>query len=1742
MSSVDNRIVNMQFNNTQFNKGAADSQKALETLEKTIASSAQSKGLQSMAGQVDGVTSRFSAMQVAGVAAIATIASKATSMGLNLAKKFTISPLMDGFQEYQTGLSSIQTIMANTGKSVKQVNHALDQLNEYSDQTIYNFGEMAKNVGTFTAAGVDLKTSVASIKGIANLAALSGSNSQQASMAMYQLSQAIAAGKVGLQDWNSVVNAGMGGKIFQSALARTAQNMGDLSKNAVALEGPMKKLTIDGQSFRESISAAGGGESWLTSDVLVETLKQISGGYSKAQLMAKGYSEEQAKGIIKMQEDAFNAATQIKTLPQLLGVIQESIGSTWAGVFRTILGDFEQSKHLWSEAGLAIIGPQGFMTKAQNGLTDFVKEWAKLGGREEVIMGFQRTYKTLRRIFVNLGQAWRDVFPPAQNNALFKVSEGFNELSKKLRPTKDTMDSLQDIFGGVFALLHIGYTVVSAFSTVFMGFLSGLYDGTRESQSGTLDLLAAVGRILKAFDNWLTEGVKVREVLTEIGHVGGVVLSPLLKAIGLIGSAFAALARGEGLSGFMDPIHEAQSIFLTFVSNVLGGLAELTAPFDKVSGFIDNLKNKLDGLRTGLPDVSSVFGGSESGKATKALADGADRISTSFDKVSKSTDKVKGAVTGAYAAFTGGGADSAIEKTSKMGSAAVDSGLDFENFKETISLGLTRLKTAFDYVASGLGKVKDFVVALFGDMDALELASLVNTVFAGGLLLSLRSFVKFMQDFVSRTGSIRGSISYMFGSIGDSVRGLSDAFADRTKAELIKSYAIALGVLALSLIALSFVPADKLKVGIAALTTVIGLMVGSLFALSKIEGEFSMTATAAAMLILSAAMINLAIAVGVFGSMDMKTLKQGISALAATLAILMLAFLGFSKITGSIEGMAASIFIIALAMQALAVAVLMFGSQDLETLKKGLGAMAIGLGILVAAMLGLDRIKGSVEGLAGSIFVMAAAMVVLAAAVGAFGKMKPKTLEQGLKAVAIGLGMMVVAIMLLSSNSAGALAGATAMLIMAAALNALISVILILGATPWQVVAQGIGLFAAALAVLLAAGAIAGIPVVTAGLGILATTVVLLGAGLFLAGAGMAAFGAGFAVMAAAGVAGVAVMVAAFQAFMALLPSIAVQIAAAFVAFLKVLAAASPKIRASMGTIFRNMIGVITDAIPEIGKLFQKLIDTGIKVLTNSIPKYIELGFTIIDEFINSAEEHVPNIAESAVNLIANFLTEIGNGLPDIIDAGTRLVIRFIRGMGKASAQIADATGQTILDVLNGIDAAVEKYSSQIRNAGLRIAGHLIDGMTGGLAGKVSSGVGGAVSAGLDAIGLGRAMANRQDIRSSAQQAVNTALGLANANLSEGNSATGRTARAASTAQARADSAQTAADIQARAAQAADRKAAQAEAKAGKKNASRASKKRAGKLRREANKSANKAAKMQSGADAKQAAADRAAEALSWQQSFAEADSQGKGEMWEERANDYALRAQKLMQQANAQAAAATKLRGKERIAMQRAAEASARAAKEQADKAIAADKEADKYYAQNVQERIDQLNAEKTARAEEDKFDKADTKTKSEMMTARAEASEKAAKAAQQIADDNLKQAIYYKDRDAEKAQRYLEIAEQAAQTADDAEDRAKQEREQAAQLAQQAASEGATGGGASTGGSLPIIQLSKTILENAASAMDSFTASQEAATALAASEPRVVQFEQTINSPEAVTASEVYRHTKNLISTADTNMSAPA
>ena len=375
--TIDERVVSMRFDNKQFEQNVQTSLSTLDKLKQKLNLTGAAKGLEEvnsaarkcdmnpLSNAVETVRVKFSAMEVMAITALQNITNSALAAGKNIISALTIDPVKSGFQEYETQINAVQTILANTsskGTTLEQVNKALDELNHYADMTIYNFTEMTRNIGTFTAAGVDLDTSVAAIKGIANLAAVSGSTSQQASTAMYQLSQALAAGTVKLQDWNSVVNAGMGGQVFQDSLKETARVHG------IAID----QMIEDEGSFRETLS-----KGWLTSDILTETLSKFTGDLNEKQLKTMGYTEEQIKSIIKMGQTANDAATKVKTFTQLFDTLKEAAQSGWTQSWEIIIGDFEKAKERLTELSDIFSGIIGRSADSRNAVLEgaFSSKW-----------------------------------------------------------------------------------------------------------------------------------------------------------------------------------------------------------------------------------------------------------------------------------------------------------------------------------------------------------------------------------------------------------------------------------------------------------------------------------------------------------------------------------------------------------------------------------------------------------------------------------------------------------------------------------------------------------------------------------------------------------------------------------------------------------------------------------------------------------------------------------------------------------------------------------------------------------------------------------------------------------------------------------------------------------------------------------------------------------------------------------------------------------------------------------------------------------------------------------------------------------------------------------------------------------------------------------------------------------------------------------------------------------------------
>lgn len=1758
MSSVDDRIVNMQFNNKQFTAGAAESQRALEGLDKTIANVGKGGGLSTMGSAVDTVSTKFSALQIAGVAALGTIVSKATSAGLNVVKSLTLGPILQGFSEYQTNLNSIQTVVSNTGESVEKVNGYMQKLNDYSDQTIYNFSEMARNIGTFTAAGVDLKTATSAIQGIANLAALSGSNSQQASTAMYQLSQAIAAGRVGLMDWNSVVNAGMGGKVFQTALAQTAIGMGQISASAVDLGGKMGKLTINGEAFRASISAgAAGGESWLSSEVLVQTLENLDGRLSvasykakgfedaiasakveqqQAKLIAEGYSKAQVKSMTEVADRAYEAATVVKTMPQLFQVVKESIGSIWANSFSILMGNFNQSKALWSSVSEEITGPEGIISRMGNAWTGLLRDFVDEGGRTRVIKGFKNLFGSLSKILGTVKLAFQDIFPPATGSILADLALGWRKLTKMFKVSEETLSSLRTIFGGFFAVLHIGFELLKGVGSLLYNVFKAVLDGSGGATSGILSIVASIAEVIIGFDKWLTAGGKLSDTMGDIGTTIGNFIKPFLDGIGLIIQGFATLVGGGGIGQLTGQIDGAATSISSFSQLVLTLKESLQSLFSGSTVSLDTFNQKVASIKETLQGVLSSGGGLEGifssiGSAAGGAAAGGLQIASGI--ISGLASGIASAAPEIFAAISAL-ATSIIETfKSVMGINSPSTEMiqpGFDTIRGIVQGMMNAMSLVGQAVAAVGGFLRDAFVQLFGDMDALDFAALINSIISGGFLIALTNI---LNTFGS-AGFFSG-FADIFDQLGNSLQ----AFQQNLKAQALLAIGTAVALLVGSLVLLALLDVDQIKQGLGTIAIMMGLLVGAMTGLSHAtKGGVTLVFISGAMNEMATAILILSAAIAVLGNLDKETLNQGLVAMALALALLVGATRALSGISGQMVAAGAGMIAMAVAMQALAVAVLMFGNLDPDELGQGMTAMALGLALMVGATRAMAGVGPSIA-LAGVAMVLfAAAMQAIAVAVLMFGKMDPKVLSQGLEGLALSILLMTASLIALGLMAPAVMVASQAMLIMAAAMVVMAHAVGAFGEMDPEVLSQGLAAIAAALVILLVAAA--GAMGVAPGLVALGVAIALIGVGVALAGAGMLAFATALSILAVVGVAAIALMVIAIEAFIALLPSIAVQVAASFVSFIETIAAAAPRVREAMTTIIAELLGAFTDNMEEVGRAFASLLTTGIKVLRTFIPQLIDLGMDIMMAFIRGIMQRIPELAEAALTMIRRFLEAIDRNLGPIIDAGTDIIVTLLEGLGEAAGRITKAAGQAILDILNAIDAAVVLYTTDIRDAGLRIIGHLIDGMTGGLASTITDAVGSAIRAGLNAIDLGDIdlspgfdvpgvpflrgssgsggmpgiTRRKGTIYEQAAAVIAATYGLVNA--SADNNADPKTIQKAIKAQNAADRQQAEANL-------AEKLAREAEKKAGKKGAGEGAKRAAEKARREAEKQARQAEKAQT-------KADKAAEAMLESEAFNEGDLGEKGDILNDRAAEMADRANQMLAKANAEAAKARELMktnkklGKEMLEQ---AKKDAKAAKALADKAKAEAEKAQSFYTQEVQARIAALKAEKEAeeKAAKDQaeYDAADTAGKVKILEDRAKEEQAKADKAKAEAERLIAYAESIAATDPAAAMAALDEAEKQAAIAKKAAEEAEKAAQQAEQLLSQPGSSAGGGGG--------VISPSKSVLEDSAKAVDRYTQSLMEAEILAGASQPVVQYNQNVYSPVALDSATIYRQSKNLV-----------
>ena len=1046
---VDERVVEMRFDNAQFERNVSTSMSTLDKLKKSLNLDGAAKGLENvnaaakscdfsaMGNGIETIKAKFSALQVMAVTTLANITNSAVNAGKRMVSAITIEPIKAGFQEYETQMNAVQTILANTqkeGTNVKIVNKALDELNTYADKTIYNFTEMTRNIGTFTAAGVKLDTSVSSIKGIANLAAVSGSTSQQASTAMYQLSQAIASGTVKLMDWNSVVNAGMGGQVFQDALTRTSEHLKTGAKAAIKAKG----------SFRESLQTG-----WLTTEVLTQTLDQFATAadtqeeYEAAikKFIDQGYSQEEAKQMADMAKTAGEAATKVKTFTQLIDTLKEALGSGWTTTWRLIIGDFEEAKTLWTEVSDYFSEAINKSSEARNSM---LEEWADGGGRTMLIDSLKNAFEGLTSVVAPIKDAFREVFPPATSEQLLKITERVKDFTEKLKLSSENAERVKRVFKGLFSIFDLGKKVLTTFMKPLLDFsqskgISNLADFLLEAAASVGDFFASINEgaktkdiltnISDAFSNAFGGASKVFESaingLRGFGNIFKSVFSWILKVSGKIGSAISKTFKwitenvsiGDIFAGLL-----SGSIFVTLKK--FGGLLDkikdtISNIFDKKiteGGIGDKFKNILDEVHNSLESFTSGI------KIASLVS-----IAIAIGILSASLKSI------------------ASLKVNELSNGLFGIGTLLAMLSQSFK-SLTKSLSKFDskgVVKAGIAMIAMSIAIKILSKALVEIASLKFTDMLKGLLaigLGLLELVGILKLLDKTKGSIKSAITMIL--VAETCKMLGEALAS-------------LASLSWDEIGRGLVAMGGALIEIAAITGLLGKLGG----MSSLAGAISI-------LIVAKTLDDIYEALKAFGSMSWDEIGRGLVAMGGALTELAV----ITGLLGKLGGMsslagAISILIVALALKPIGKVLSDIGQLSWGEIARGLVGMGGALTEL-AVITGLLGTLAPGTGLLGAatILIVALALKPIGEVLSNIGQLSWSEIARGLVGMGGALTELAVITGLLGNfGGLGALLGAGTILLAVQGLGDLADALKKFGEMSWDEIGRGLTAMGAAL-------------------------------------------------------------------------------------------------------------------------------------------------------------------------------------------------------------------------------------------------------------------------------------------------------------------------------------------------------------------------------------------------------------------------------------------------------------------------------------------------------------------------------------------------------------------------------------------------------------------------------------------------------------------------------------------------------
>lgn len=1264
---VDERVVQMQFDNAQFERGTRQTMGTLEKLKEALQFKGVEKGFEridsasqkvdfaELTSALEGLQDKFSTVNIIAVSALTNIANRAIATGEQLVKSLTVDQIASGWDKYVEKTGNVQTIMNATGKSIDQVNGYLNKLMWYSDETSFSFAEMTSALSQMTAAGGNIDKMIPMIMGIANATADAGKSGFAFQSTIRNLTQSYSAGYLQLMDWRSLNLMGTATKALKQELIDTATELGVLDKNGY----DSAKHLVNLSTFETTLS-----DKWANTTVMEKTFEKYSSMMQEAYAMTQkdpslSTSEalEQLSGKYgEIAERSALAAQQAKSFKEVLDATSDAVSSKWMKAFETIFGNYQEATKTWTEMANRLYEVfaeplNGMNAELAAGLDNGWQQFqSKLGDSADFYS------RMLEQVMLANGSITQEAIDDAG---------GFSEA---LRAGGVSAEQLQNG-------LSESYQQLSA--------LAALSDADLKAKGLDPDQVKTLAAGFAELNDEVSSGkLDLAEYSEKIGEISG--REHLMQSIWNI---FDAIGK------IVEPVQRAWAKFFEGISaekvySFAEAVDRLTAKLSISDETADKIERTFTGVfavlnvgRNALLAVGKVLGqvlGAVSPLAggflsiTAALGDcltemaNAVTNSTVFKTVLDGIHWVIGKVSEAMETFSG----------------------VLSNVSNNVTVVFNPLKTLgewfagfIDFIAPGLyafgsaaGKAfKEFgesAKEAFNSLDTEKLANVVNSGLVAGILAGIRGFLKSAKELTSSAGDIIGSIKDTINSLGEAI----DAWKQSKKAETLMTIAKSVAIMAASLTVLSMIKPERLAGGIGALTATIGELVGAFLLLDKFGGNTKSTklaAMSAAMVAMATSALILAGAAAKLASIDSGKLVSSMVALGAIMGGMTGISVILSKVGGKFMKGATGMIAFATAIRILASAVNAMSGLNMDQLKVGL----IGIGVLCGELaIFLAAAKFDKLGVlkATGLILLASALNILQSAVAKFGGMQWDAIQNGLTAVGIALAEFA-AFGFVAGFSKKMLATSTSVLILSSSMTVLGRAMTTISSLDGEgikrsLIAIGGALAEFAIALKLTQGTLgsaASLTIMVAAINLLVPALTNLG------NLSLAQIGTGLlAIAGTLGVLGVAAVLLTPVAPVIVSLSLAISALALSIGAMLALTTAA------------DFFTRLADSLSALNGLSFQVFLANIKAFAWLLVEFIAGIFQGIGTIAGSLVSSIAAIITAVCDGITQAAPSIGNALGAVITAVCNVIVQCSEPIGQALFTLGTVVIQTVIDLI----------------------------------------------------------------------------------------------------------------------------------------------------------------------------------------------------------------------------------------------------------------------------------------------------------------------------------------------------------------------------------------------------------------------------------------------------------------------------